>query len=244
MSLQYDTHAAPRDVVFVHGAGGTNLLWRRILEGLEGSGSAFAVNLPGHPSGEISCRSIEEYAEVLRQFVLGRRIEKPVICGNSMGGAIALAFAVRYPSDVSGLILVDTGAKLGVLSSIRDGLKENPLRTIERFITPMSFYRPSAEILRESGSTLSLPNPAVFLNDYDACNDFDIRGHLSEIAAKTLIICGEYDQMTPPKWSHYLNARILNSAAFFIRDAGHMVPLEKPNVSRRLINDFLLGLSR
>ncbi len=242
MSLQYDTHAAPRDLVFVHGAGGTNLQWRRILEGLGGSGGAFAVNLPGHPSGEISCRSIEEYAEVLHQFVLGRRIEKPVICGHSMGGAIALTFAVRYPGEISGLILVDTGAKLGVLPSIRDGLKENPLVTIQKFITPMSFYRTDAEILRESVSMFSIRNPAVFLNDYDACNSFDIRAHLSEIAAKTLIICGEYDQMTPPKWSHYLNTRILNSAAFFIRDAGHMVPLEKPNASRRLINDFLLGL--
>ncbi len=55
-------------------------------------------------------------------------------------------------------------------------------------------------------------------------------------------MCGEYDQLTPPNWSHYLNARILQSTAFFIRDAGHMVPLEKPNASRRLIFDFLTTL--
>jgi len=69
VSLQFVLHPAPRDIVFIHGAGGTNLLWRRILEGLEGEGRAFAVNLPGHPTGEISCRSIDEYVEAVRRFI-------------------------------------------------------------------------------------------------------------------------------------------------------------------------------
>ncbi|HLQ03607.1 MAG TPA: alpha/beta fold hydrolase [Nitrososphaerales archaeon] len=69
MSLQYTLRSAPRDIVFVHGAGGTKLLWRRILEGLEGGARALAVNLPGHPSGEIPCRSIDEYAEAVRRFI-------------------------------------------------------------------------------------------------------------------------------------------------------------------------------
>jgi len=119
-----------------------------------------------------------------------------------MGGAIALTLAVKYPRDVSGLILMDTGAKLGVLPSIRDGLLENPLRTIERVITPMSFYRADVELFRESRGTLSIPNLTVFLNDYEACDTFDMRDKVSEVRTRTLIICGEYDQLTPPNWSH------------------------------------------
>ena len=57
-------------------------------------------------------------------------------------------------------------------------------------------------------------------------------------------MCGEYDKLTPPIRSHYLNARIPPSTAFFIRDSGHMVPLEKPNASGRLIIDILATPSR
>ena len=83
-----------------------------------------------------------------------------------MGGAIALTIAVKYPRDLSSLIVMDTGAKLGVLPSIRDGLLKNPLQTIERVITPLSFYRADDELLRASRGTLAIPNLDVFLNDY------------------------------------------------------------------------------
>ena len=127
---------------------------------------------------------------------------------------------------------------------VRDGLPKNPLQTIERVITPLSFYRADDELLRESRGTLAIPNLDVFLNDYAACDVFDIRERVSELSARTLIMCGEYDKLTPPIWSHYLNARILRSTAFFIRDSGHMVPLEKPDASGRLIIDFLATPSR
>jgi len=179
-----------------------------------------------------------------RRFISEAGIERPAIGGHSMGGAIALTIAVKYPRDLSSLIVMDTGAKLGVLPSIRDGLLKNPLQTIERVITPLSFYRADDELLRESRGTLAIPNLDVFLNDYAACDVFDIRERVSELSARTLIMCGEYDKLTPPIRSHYLNARIPPSTAFFIRDSGHMVPLEKPNASGRLIIDILATPSR
>jgi len=103
----------------------------------------------------------------------------------------------------------------------------------------MSFYSVSLDIARESRSALSVSNLPVFLNDYLACDGFDVRQRLSQVSARTMIICGEGDRMTPPKWSHYLKANIPSSAAFFIREAGHMVPLEKPKVCAELVQSFL-----
>jgi len=161
-----------------------------------------------------------------------------------MGGAIALALALDHPEDVGSLILVDTGAKLGVLPELVDGLRGQPLRAIEKLITPMSFHSLSLDAARESRSALSVSNLPVFLNDYLACDGFDVRTRLPQITARTLIVCGESDRMTPPKWSHFMNASILVSSAFFIRDAGHMVPLEKPQLCAQLIQSFLAVPSR
>jgi pimeloyl-ACP methyl ester carboxylesterase len=200
--------------------------------------------LPGHPSGEITCKTVSEYADSVHSFIVEKGIQKPAVCGHSMGGAIVLTLALDHPDDVGSLILVDTGAKLGVDRELLDGLRGQPLRTIEKIITPWSFHSLSLDAARESRTALSLSNLSVFLNDYMACDGFDVRARLPEIAAKTLIICGESDQMTLPKGSHFMNANILSSSAFFIRDAGHMVPLEKPQLCAQLIQSFLAASSR
>lgn len=237
-------HPAPLDSVLLHGAGETGMLWRGTLDQLSGSKRAIAVNLPGHPTGEITCRTVREYAEAVHEFILGAGLERPVICGHSMGGAIALTLVLEHPDDLGGVILVATGAKLGVLPEILEGLRDQPLGIIEKTITPMSFFEVNLDLAREARAALSLSNPAVFLNDYLACRGFDVRERLHQISARTLIICGENDRMTPPKWSHYLNENIPSSRLFFIRESGHMVPLEKPELCGKLIQDFLAGLSR
>lgn len=237
-------HEAPFDCVFVHGAGETNVLWRRTIQGLSGGKRALAVNLPGHPDGEITCKTIDEYTEAVHAFVSDSRLGRVAVCGHSMGGAITLTLALRHPEDVAGLILVGTGAKMGVLPEIVSGLRDQPLKVIEQTITPMNYFKVDLETAREARAAMSLSNPAIFLNDYLACVGFDVRERLREIPFRTLIICGESDRTTPPKWAHYLNANILSSTAYFVRDAGHMVPLEKPVLCGSLMQSFLSELTR
>ena len=238
------TNPAPSDAIFVHGAGGNHKLWGDTLRFLSGSKTAFAIDLPGHPSGGISCRSVEEYAEVVFGFIAGRGL-KPAVCGTSMGGAIALTLALKHPQSVSALILIGTGAKLGVIPEVIMGLREEPLRTIEKTITPLSFHALDLNLARRAREALCLSNPPVFLNDYLACAGFDVRKSLSSISAPTLIICGESDQMTPPKWSRYLSENIASTRGLiFVSEAGHMLPLEKPDVCGRLIQRFLSELNQ
>jgi pimeloyl-ACP methyl ester carboxylesterase len=242
--LESDTHEAPYDTVFVHGAGGNSLLWRRTLLYLSGGAHAFAVNLPGHPAGDITCKSVDDYAEALHRFIAERGLRRPAVCGHSMGGAIALDLAVSRPEDLGGLILISTGAKLGVNQQILDGLREHPMGTIERVITPWSFNSIDLGLGREARTALSISNLPVFLNDYLACQGFDVRSQLSRIEAETLIVCGDKDRMTPPSWSEYLNANIPGSELRVVEDSGHMLPLERPRALAQILQSFLSSLSR
>ncbi|MDG6988130.1 MAG: alpha/beta hydrolase [Nitrososphaerota archaeon] len=240
--FDFDTYASPHDAVFVHGAGGNSLLWRRTLKNLSGGSRALAVNLPGHPAGDITCRSVKEYVEALHGFLEGAGLDRPAVCGHSMGGAVALSLAIEHPGDLGGLILVSTGAKLGVDPQILEGLKDSPMKTIEGVITPWSFASIDLGLGREARAALSVSNLPVFLNDYEACKGFDVRQGLSKISARTLVVCGDKDRMTPPKWSHFLDAHIQASELRFIKDSGHMLPLEKPESLARAIQGFLEGL--
>lgn len=238
------THEAPSDAVLVHGAGGNSMLWKRSLQFLTGGATAYAVNLPGHPSGEITCRTIADYARAVHGFVMEKGLSRPTVCGHSMGSAIALTLSLDYPEDVGGLILAGAGAKLGVLPSIVEGLRDMPLKAIENAITPMSFHAIDLGLGREARAALSLSNLPVFLNDYLACDGFDVRARLPEITTKTLIICGDDDKMTPPKWSQFLNERIVGSEAVYVKDCGHMLPLEKPGALGKAVQAFLAGLTQ
>jgi len=238
------SHGAPHDALFVHGAGGNSLLWKPMLEGLSGGSRALAVDLPGHPSGAITCRSVGEYAEVVHQFLIEANLDRPVLGGHSMGGATALTLALAHPDDIGGLLLVGTGAKLGVAPEILEGLNSNPMRTIENIITPWSFNSIDLSLGRESRAALSVSNLPVFLNDYLACTRFDVRKDLSMISARTLIVCGDKDKMTPPRFSHYLNANILGSELRLVKDSGHMLPLEKPEALASVVQGFLASFTR
>jgi len=241
--LNFISHGAPHDAIFVHGAGGNSLLWRRMFEGLSGSSRALAVDLPGHPNGDITCRSVGEYAEAVHQFLIDTHLDRPILGGHSMGGATVLTLALTHPDEIGGLILVGTGAKLGVAPDILEGLRSNPMRTIENIITPWSFNSIDLSLGREARAALSTSNLPVFLNDYLACAHFDARKDMSKISARTLVVCGDKDRMTPPRFSHYLNANIPGSELRFIKDSGHMLPLEKPEALASVVQAFLASFT-
>ncbi|HEV2225771.1 MAG TPA: alpha/beta hydrolase [Nitrososphaerales archaeon] len=242
--LHFISHESPRPVIFVHGAGGNSLLWKRTLNRLSGGSMALAVDLPGHPAGEITCKTVDDYGNAVSEFISARGMERPVVCGHSMGGAVALALALSHQVELGGLILASTGAKLGVDPLILDGLRGQPLKAVEQLITPRSFNSLDLSLGREARASLSVSNLEVFLNDYLACQNFDVRRDLRLIETRTLIVCGDKDRMTPPKWSHYLNANILDSELYFIKDSGHMLPLEKPEALARVVQSFLANVTR
>jgi pimeloyl-ACP methyl ester carboxylesterase len=239
VTLESLTHPSPREALFIHGAGGNSLLWKRTLNGLSGPGTAHAINLPGHPDGAITCTTVVEYSESVHGFIHDLGVARPAVCGHSMGGAVALQLAIDHPEDLSSLILVDTGAKLGVDERIVAGLRAEPMKAIEGLITPMSFFAIDLDLGREARAALSVPNLPVFLNDYLACDGFDVRAGLPHISARTLVVSGESDRMTPPRWAHYLREHIAGAGLFFVRGSGHMLPLEKPAQLAAAVQAFL-----
>ncbi len=65
---------------------------------------------------------------------------------------------------------------------------------------------------------------------------------MSRIATSTLILCGDADQMTPAKFSHFLHEQIAGSQLVVVPGAGHMVMLEQPAAVVGATDDFLAGL--
>jgi pimeloyl-ACP methyl ester carboxylesterase len=94
-------------------------------------------------------------------------------------------------------------------------------------------------VIRKFQDDLLRCHPAVISGDFQACNQFDVMARLEEIDVPVLIVSAEDDRLTPPKYADFLESAISKTARTHIADAGHIVPLEKPQAVNQAIIDFL-----
>lgn len=226
--------------VFIHGAGSSGLAFYYQLQHFP---TAAAIDLPGHPEGT-PCASIDGYLEWARGFIAGRNYRDIVLGGHSMGGAIAMLYARRYPAELRGLILIGTGARLRVHPDYLQLCREPGAANAEWQATRSAQYYAGVEPgLRQAMEQRSAAvGPAVELNDLLACDRFDMMGEVANIRVPTLVICGAEDEMTPVKYADYLADRIPGAQKAIIPDAGHFVPLQQPQAVNAAIADFLKSL--
>lgn len=228
-------------IIFVHGSGAYGDIWRYQTDYFTDS---HAVNLPGHPHGE-TLKSVEECVEWLEKYIKGRGFKNVVLAGHSFGGAITLMYALRYPQELKGIVIICSGARLKVdpmfLAPCEEAIKgngQNWYELVEEIyrLTPIDYRREVVEKQKAIG-------PAVMLNDFLCCDKFDIMDRVHQIKMPTLIICGESDVMTPVKYANYLGVKMTNSKVVIVPQAGHFVLAEKPEVVNKAIEDFVRGLS-
>ena len=226
-------------LVFLHGAGSSSLAYYYQLRHFRNSK---AIDLPGHPVGK-ACSTVEGYLEWVRGFVTARRYKDVVLCGHSMGGAIAMLYALKYPEELKGIILLGTGARLRVHPDYLN-LCKNPGESNQLWIEGQKRYFKAVEedlyqvLMRRSTEV----GPKVELNDLLACDRFDVMDQVHKINIPTQVVCGSDDPMTPVKYSDYLAKEISGAREAVIPGGTHFVQLEKYRQVNSQIEQFVSTL--
>ena len=226
-------------LLMVHGAGGCGQSFLSQLSGLGRDVNAAAIDLPGHGNTPgPGMASVDDYADWLAGFLAAGPI-KPVLMGHSMGGAIVQTLARRHPRLARGLILVGTGARLRVLPAILEGISKDYPATL-RLIVKSAYAPQAAERALALGiEQMSQTQPQVLLGDFSACNLFDTMASLGEIKHPALVVCGQDDRLTPPKYSHYLAEKLPRAELEIIPGAGHMVFVEQMKAFNQRVLEFM-----
>jgi len=238
MEIEKYGNGAP--IVFIHGAGGSTLSWVFQKTYFEGSYTVFLVDLPGHGRSDgPPSASIGGYAEALKRTFEENAITSAFIAGHSMGGAVAMDFALRYPGLVKGIVLIGTGARLKVYPEILEGIVKDKEKTA-RMIIDTAFSPQFPERLKEKVFTEYMKNDAkTVFNDFTACDGFNVMGQLSSLSVPALVICGREDRFTPVKYSQYLAGSIPGAGLVLVEGAGHMVMIERPDEVNEAIDIFV-----
>ena len=227
-------------ILFIHGAGGGQYTWSYQKGFFEKHFNPLIIELPGHgESGGEGEEEIGKYAEHVNAFLKALHLSRIYLVGHSMGGAIVQTMALRYPEVIKGIVLVGTGVRLKVLPMILNGIKENFEETVKQ-ANQFAYSRKASPDLIERGVINMLRNrPEVLYGDFLACDRFDMMNELEKIDLPTLILCGDEDQLTPVKYSQFLQHRIKRSTLEILPNAGHMVMMESSAAFNEKIREFV-----
>ena len=218
---------------------------------------------------EVSSMTLENLtadADALRQ-ALG--FEKWMVLGHSFGGNVALEYALRYPQNLSRLILVNTGgdqrwvnrnapeilAKRGYSAKTVQAARrfyhgkvtlDEYLPTILKLIGAYSYhssiwYHPSLMALAMKVG-LGPPmklRPEALIFGYQNIESWTVMDRLHEIQTPTLVTAGRYDFLFPPEHQAILADRIPNARLEIIECAGHNPQIEQTEETIRIIRSFI-----
>ena len=241
---QDDPHTPPTPLVLIHGAGGNLYHWPPGLRRLPGH-DVYALDLPGHGKSEGPGRdSIDGYVQVVHDWAQALDLPPFVIAGHSMGGAIAQTFAWRYPEMLKGMVLVATGARLRVHPDILDGIRTD-MNGVGTLLVNWAYgQKATPEQKRQFLKQFNSVDQDVMYGDWAACNVFDIREQLPNIAISTLVVSGSMDVMTPEKYGRYMAEQLPNADFALIEGGGHMLMQEQPQLLINAICGFMDRLPR
>jgi pimeloyl-ACP methyl ester carboxylesterase len=237
-----------RKLVLLHAAGSNAHAWHYQYEALGNRHSPVAPDLPGHgrSSGVEGLRTVTEYTDFVAAFLAALKIDSAVIAGHSMGGAIAMDLALRYPALVQALVLVATAAKFDLPKERIDGwhavtMGRAPQPFTNDGYSPKTIAEKPA-IIREGWGEQIQTDPRVRWGDMVACSQVDLREQISRISKPTLILAGADDTNTPPARAEFMRGRIKDARLETIPDAAHRVLTERPEALNTAIENFLGAL--
>ncbi|MEF8778367.1 MAG: alpha/beta hydrolase [Natronomonas sp.] len=229
-------------ICYIHGAGGGHRVWARQYGNSE-TPPAVAPDLSGHGDSDdvstaVGPETLEAYADDV--VAVCEATDATVLCGNSMGGAVALRIVLERDFDLEGLVLADSGAKLAVDPDFLETLTEDFETALELLHAPgMLFSDPTEDLVERSMETMRTTGQTVTIRDFGTCDTFDVRDRLDELDVPTLALCGEDDPLTPPEFHKYLAEEIPECTYREIADSAHMPMLERPEAFDSAVRGFL-----
>jgi pimeloyl-ACP methyl ester carboxylesterase len=235
-----------KQMVFIHGpgAGGCS---ESFIHQLKHYPESLAPTLPGHLEGT-PCTSVERYTEWLRGWLWAKgKRQDLVLVGYTLGGCIALQYALDYPEEVKAVVAITTGMRP---RERRPGTLEFRLRAaenhktheewLETMLHQFLFMEPDLrERLIECHRKVG---PLSQYRDFVVIDQFDIRDRIKSLKPPLLLIRGADDPAAPPEYEREIHEAVPGSRYLKFKNAGHFPFAERPAEVNRAIDEFLAAV--
>lgn len=242
MTIYVETLGEGRDLVMLHGWGMHGGVWNPVKALLARRFRLHLVDLPGfgHSADEMPTpyglrQLVEELAHAVPQNIM--------LCGWSLGGQVAMQWALQYPEQLEKLVLVSTTPKFvnapdwdcgiaqDVFNQFADGIQSNYQPAMTRFLSLQAQggddVRETVRELREHFFQRPAPSAEALASGLALLQNNDARSDVSGIQVPTLILHGERDRVVPPDAGRWL-ATQMNTHLETQKNASHAPFLSHP----------------
>ena len=251
--------------ILLHGFGASLFSWREVMDDFAARGRVVAYDrpafgltsrpMPGEWKGE-SPYSMNANVELLSALMDALGVDRATLVGNSAGGTVSVAFALKYPDRVESLILVDP--------ALGGGGGRFPQWALPLLATPqMRHVGPLlVRSIADSGNDtirLAWHNPALVTEDivagyrkpltaknWDrALYEFTIasramawKDRFAELTMPVIVITGDDDRIVPTEQSIQVSKEIPGAQLAVLKDCGHVPHEECPAAFLSAVGDF------
>ena len=254
-SIRYEFAGDPgaQPLIFVNGLTQAAHLWGAYVPYFVEKGYCvltFDMLGQGESDKPVLFTDFNRQVEIMAGLIDTLGLCNPFVAGISFGGAVALRFAILYPEVLRGLVAMGTYSELdGRLKWIGEnlfaGLASVGTEYLQNWFMPFNF---SGRWLEDNADSIpAMRRRGYTLNDQYAlqnlmeslANSSSFSHELPRICVPTLILSGEYDYLTHRGLQDILRSGIKHSRLVVIQHACHAFTLEYPEITMRLIGDFM-----
>lgn len=236
--VYFEKTGSGNPIILLHGWAASSTIFESITNILKTKYTIYVIDLPGFGKSEEPDKpyNLDDYVDLLYQFIIDLDIYNPILLGHSFGGRIAIKFASLY--NVSKLILVDSA-----------GLKQkNFIKTKTKILLyklKKKYYKITKNVIKyndlliNSGSTdykeASVIMKKILVN---VTNEY-LDKHLKDITCDTLIIWGKKDDVTPYYNAIKLKKKIKNAGLVTLEGVGHFPFIESKKTFNKILKSYL-----
>tara|TARA_A200000113_G_scaffold80210_1_gene71294 strand:- start:1879 stop:2628 length:750 start_codon:yes stop_codon:yes gene_type:complete len=228
-------------IILLHGLMGGLSNFKDVIDFF--SSKNYKVVIPELPIYTLPLKetSVTAFSDFLEDFVKFKKLNNPILLGNSLGGHIGLIFSNKNPNLVKSLVLTGSSGlyenSMGESYPKRENYNYIKRKTEEVFYNPKVATKVIVDEVFETVNdrdklvrTLAIAKSAIRHN---------MSSDLPNIKTPTLLIWGENDLVTPPEVAIEFNSLLPNSELIWMKKCGHAPMMEHPKEFNRILFNWL-----